>query len=86
MDENFARLEQIFRTVLLDESLTLSPETSGKDLDGWDSLTHVTVMVHAEREFGLRFTSSEISGWRNVGELAQLIDARLQQKADAPAR
>ncbi len=83
MDAILARLEQIFRTVLLDDSLTLTPQTSGKDLDGWDSLTHVTVMVHAEREFGVRFTSSEISGWQNVGELAELIEARLRQKADA---
>jgi acyl carrier protein len=60
--------------------LTLAPETSGKDLDAWDSLTHVTVMVHVERAFGIQFTSSEISGWQNVGELARLIEDRLQQK------
>jgi acyl carrier protein len=80
MNEIYGRLEEIFRAVLLDDALTLTPETSGKDLDAWDSLTHVTVMVHAERAFGIQFTSSEISGWQNVGELARLIEDRLQQK------
>lgn len=80
MNEIFARLEGIFRTVLLDDTLTLTPETCGKDFEGWDSLTHVTLMVHAEREFGIQFTNSEIAGWQNADELARLIEARLQQK------
>ncbi|HEX7448024.1 MAG TPA: acyl carrier protein [Pirellulales bacterium] len=81
MNEIYSRLEEIFRTVLQDDALTLTPETSGKDFEGWDSLTHVTLMVHAERAFGIQFTNSEIAGWQNAGELAQLIEARLQQKA-----
>lgn len=81
MNEIYARLQDIFRTVLLDDALTLTPETSGKDLEAWDSLTHVTVMVHVERAFDIQFTSSEISGWQNVGELAKLVEERLQQKS-----
>ena len=80
MDDIFTRLQGIFRTVLLDDTLTLTPETSGKDFEGWDSLTHVTLMVHAEREFGVQFSNSEIAGWQNAGELAKLIEARLAQK------
>jgi acyl carrier protein len=83
MDATFARLQDIFRAVLLDDTLILTPETCGKDFEAWDSLTHVTLMVHAERAFGIQFTTSEISGWQNAGELAQMIDARLQQKAAA---
>jgi len=81
MNEIYARLEEIFRTVLQDDALTITPETSGKDFEGWDSLTHVTLMVHAERAFGIQFTNSEIAGWQNAGELAQLIEARLKKKA-----
>lgn len=81
MNEIYARLEEVFRSVLQDDSLTLTPETSGKDFESWDSLTHVTLMIHVERAFGVQFTSSEISGWQNAGELAQLIDDRLRQKA-----
>lgn len=81
MNEIYARLEEIFRSVLQDDRLTLTPETSGKDFESWDSLSHVTLMIHVEREFGVQFTSSEISGWQNAGELAQLIEDRLRQKA-----
>lgn len=80
MNEIYARLEQIFRAVLMDDSLTLAPETCGKDLEAWDSLAHVTVVVQTEQAFGIQFTSSEISGWQNVGELAQLIERRLREK------
>ena len=80
MNAIYSRLEEIFRAVLLDDSVTITPETSGKDFEAWDSLTHVTVMVHVERAFDIQFTSSEISGWKNAGELAQLIESRLQQK------
>lgn len=83
MDAIFARLQEIFRAVLLDDSLMLTPETSGKDFESWDSLTHVTLMVHAERAFGIQFTSTEISGWQNAGELAKLIESRLRQKEPA---
>lgn len=79
MNAIYDRLQDIFRTVLLDDTLTLTPETSGKDFEAWDSLTHVTVMVHVERAFHIQFTSSEISGWENAGQLAHLIDSRLQQ-------
>ncbi len=65
----------------MDSAITLTPETSGKDLDSWDSLTHVSVMVQAEDAFKIRFTSSEIAGWKNVGELAELIESRLQAKS-----
>ena len=80
MNAIYARLEEIFRAVLLDDTIKLTPETSGKDFEAWDSLTHVTVMVHVERAFDIQFTSSEISGWKNAGELAQLIESRLKHK------
>ena len=80
MDAILARLQEIFRAVLLDDTLILTPETSGKDFEAWDSLTHVTLMVHAERAFKIQFTSSEIAGWQNAGELAKLIESRLAQK------
>ena len=83
MDETndiFARLQKIFRDVFLDDGLTLTPETNSNDFESWDSLTHVTLMVHVERVFDIQFTSSEIAAWKNVGELVRLIEARLRQK------
>lgn len=78
--ETFARLQKIFQDVFLDDGLTISAETNSNDFEGWDSLTHVTLMVHVERVFDIQFTSSEIASWKNVGELEQLIEARVRQK------
>jgi acyl carrier protein len=80
MNAIYARLEEIFRAVLLDDTLTLTPESCGKDFESWDSLSHVTVMVQVEQAFNVQFTSSEISEWENVGELAQLIERRQREQ------
>jgi acyl carrier protein len=80
MNETFDRLQKIFQTVFLDDHLTISPQTSAEDFESWDSLTHVTLMVHVERTFDIQFTSSEIAAWKNVGELLQLIETRLRKK------
>jgi acyl carrier protein len=78
--ETLARLNEIFRNVFLDDALTVAPETSAKDVDGWDSLAHVTLIVNVEKAFNIRFKTSEIAALKNVGELVQLVDARLRQK------
>jgi acyl carrier protein len=79
-NDTLARLQKIFQDVFLDDGLTLSPETNSDEFESWDSLTHVTLMVHVERVFDIQFTSSEIAAWKDVGELVQLIDARQRQK------
>src|SRR5258708_13180022 len=64
--ETFARLQKIFQDVFLDDGLTISPETNSNDFEGWDSLTHVTLMVHVERAFDIQFTISETAPCKNV--------------------
>jgi acyl carrier protein len=73
------RLNQIFREVFDDESLVVEPTTTARDVDGWDSLMHVTLLVNVERAFQLKFTSSEIGRLQNVGQLVELIEARAQR-------
>jgi acyl carrier protein len=80
MTETLDRLQDIFRVVFLDDDLTISRLSTADDFDGWDSLTHVTLMVHVESAFGVQFTSSEIAAWKNVGELVQLVEARVREK------
>lgn len=80
MKENILdRLQNVFRHEFDDEELVLSREMSAKDIDDWDSLMHVHLMVNVEKEFGLRFKSSQIADLKNVGELADLLDALLRQ-------
>ena len=71
-----ARLQSVFREVFDDESLSIERGTSASDIPEWDSLMHVTLIVNVEREFGVRFASSEIAGLQNVGELLDLIQRK----------
>lgn len=75
--ERERRLTQIFRTLFSLPALELRDELTARDVPGWDSLNHVTLMIEVEREFGLRFSSSEIGALGSVGDLKRLIDAKL---------
>jgi acyl carrier protein len=59
-----------------EESIELTPELSAKDVDGWDSLTHIRLILTIERAFKIKFSTSEIGKLKNVGDLVELIAAR----------
>jgi acyl carrier protein len=68
----YVKLEPVFEEVF-GEQISLAPEMSADDVEGWDSLTHVQLLISIEKAFGVRFSSSEISNLPNVGALAELI-------------
>lgn len=74
--EIFDRLNEVFRDVFDDKSLTVTAATTAKDVDGWDSLVHITLMQAVEDEFAIRLAMREIVGLHNVGDLAAVIAAR----------
>lgn len=78
MDEQqiYAQLEGIFQDVFDEDSIQLTPQLSVKDVDGWDSLTHIRLMLTVEKAFKIEFTSSEIGKLENVGDLVGLIKTR----------
>ncbi len=67
------RLTSVFRSVFGNETLSLSRATTAQDVDGWDSLTHINLIVAIEREFKIRLTTREITRLGNVGDLMDLI-------------
>ena len=67
------RLTEMFREIFDDDALTLTPNTAAADVPGWDSMNHITVVVEAERRFGVKFHTTEIEELRNVGEFLTLI-------------
>lgn len=67
------KLLPIFRNVFNNNDLTLSPSTTSGDVNGWDSLAHIKLIVAIEKSFGVRFTASEISDLENVGHIADLV-------------
>jgi acyl carrier protein len=78
MDESdiFARLTEIFEDVFDDDSIVVTPALSAKDVDGWDSLTHIRLILTVEKAFKVKFSTSEIGKMQTVGDLATLIKAR----------
>jgi acyl carrier protein len=78
MDEPqiYNRLTRIFEDVFDEDSIRVTPELSARDVDGWDSLTHIRLMLTIEKAFKIKFSTSEIGRLKNVGELVALIKAR----------
>ncbi|MDE7398397.1 MAG: acyl carrier protein [Oscillospiraceae bacterium] len=67
------RLTEIFRDVFDDESIEISDSTTADDIEAWDSLEHITLISAVEKAFKMRFTMREVSGMKNVGEMAEIL-------------
>ncbi|HVJ53694.1 MAG TPA: acyl carrier protein [Aliidongia sp.] len=80
MDQNtlMGKLTEIFRDVFDDDDITLRGDMTAKDVEGWDSVAHIRLMLSIEQKFGFRFEVEEISELRNVGELAAAISKRAE--------
>ena len=76
MNEIFDRLNDIFRDVFDDDSLTVNELTTAADIEDWDSLSHITLVGAVEDEFRMKFSMKEVVEMKNVGEMAQLVAAR----------
>jgi acyl carrier protein len=73
----YARLAEIFVDVFDQDSIVLSPALSAKDVDGWDSINHVRLLLSVERAFKMKFTTSEVGSLGHVGDLVSLIKTRI---------
>ncbi len=71
------KIQDIFRDVFDDEELIVADSTSSDDIEEWDSLSHIQLVVAVEKAFGLKLTSKEILSWEDVGEMADAIPAKL---------
>ena len=71
--EIFAKLNEIFCDVLDLDELELSDATCAEDIEEWDSLSHIQLVVAIEKAFKVKFTSLEIMKWNNVGEMVDTI-------------
>lgn len=66
----------VFSEVLENENLVLEPGTTAADVEGWDSLSHIYLVVAIEKKFGIKFTTKEIQGWANVGDIVNNINSK----------
>jgi acyl carrier protein len=76
-EEIRAKIQELLREVVDDETVVLSDETTADDVDGWDSTNHVRLMVALEAAFNIRFETDEIVAPETVGELISLIQSKL---------
>ena len=76
VSQTLARVNDVFRDLFDDDDLTVGAETTAADVAGWDSLMHVRLMLQIEKQFGIRFLSSEVASLKNVGDLVGLIEAK----------
>jgi acyl carrier protein len=72
-NEILSQLSEIFSDVLDLEDVELTDTTSADDIEEWDSLSHIQLIVATEKHFGVKFTSLEIMKWNNVGEMVDSI-------------
>ncbi|MDH5671420.1 MAG: acyl carrier protein [Myxococcales bacterium] len=75
--EIFGAITPLFRDVLDIDDLELTPELTARDVDEWDSLSHIRLIVAVEQALNIKFTTAEISTLANVGEFVELIGTKL---------
>lgn len=81
MTDTTARLTNVFREVFDDESIALNPGMTADDIDDWDSLSHIRLVLSVEKEFGLKFSAAEIGALKNVGDFLTLIETKRKAAA-----
>lgn len=72
-NELLLRVQDIFRDVLDNEEIEIAFSTTSDDIEEWDSLSHIQLIVAIEKEFKVKFTSKEIMSWDNVGAMLDCI-------------
>ena len=75
----YDELQSIFDNVFLDK-VELSPSLSAKEVEEWDSLIHISLVVAIEKHFKIRFQTGEVEGTKNIGDFVNLIEKKLKSK------
>jgi len=83
--ELYAGLNEIFRQVLGDDTIDVTPTTTADDIDGWDSMNHIFIVVEIEKRFGIKFQAAEMEELKNVAELAGLVREKVEARASTPS-
>ncbi len=71
--EIYSQLNKVFRDLFDDEGIELTPQTCADDIEGWDSLAHINLIVAVEAKFKIKFKTAEIESLHNVGHLVDVI-------------
>ena len=73
----FEDVTEIFRDVFDDDELVIGDETNSADIEDWDSLEHIELVINMEKHFGLKFNIKEVNKLQNVGEMVDYIEEEI---------
>lgn len=76
-EEVFEKLNQVFQDVFDDDGIQVDDNTTSGDIEDWDSLEHINLIVAVEKKFGMKFNMGEVTTMKNVGEMADIILQRI---------
>ena len=73
----YEKLTKVFCDVFDHDDLVLTPATTADDVDGWDSLNHIRLLLAVCKAFAIKLSAAEVGGLKNVGELVSVIKAKV---------
>jgi acyl carrier protein len=80
MSDIRAELQEVFRAVFGDDTLVLKDEMTADDIEGWDSMMNINLMIAIEKRLGIKFAAAEIAGMKaegqNLGGLIALVSKK----------
>ena len=74
------KIKEILFSVLGHENFEMTDELAAKDVDGWDSLSHMLIITEIEKKFEIRFKLKELNKLNNMGNLLQLVSSKIVRK------
>ena len=78
----FEELNSVFCKVFDDDNLQITPQFTMDDIEGWDSLSHMNLVVTIEKHFGVKFPGREIYKWKNAGEMFSSLEQLIGKKSE----
>lgn len=76
-EEIYENLDEVFRDVFDDDTIHVTEQTTANDIEDWDSLEHINLVVAIENKFNIKFKMSEVTSMKNVGEMVDIISGRI---------
>lgn len=76
-EEVFERLHEVFWDIFDDENIRIGEGTTANDIEDWDSLEHINLVVAVEKKFNIKFNMGEVNNMKNVGEMVDIILNRI---------
>ncbi len=78
--ELIEQVSEIFRDIFDDDDITVHNEMTAADIEDWDSLEQINILVAMERKFAIKFSVGEVEGLKDVGEMLDLIERKIAEK------